>query len=111
MTTFDERENGYETQFAHDEDLRFRAYARRNKQLGLWAAERLGKSGEVADLYADSLIQTHLEGDGDESVLTKLHADFAAAGLPDSDHQIRREMAEQLAKATREITAPRTAAS
>ncbi len=111
MTTFDERENAYEAQFAHDEDLRFRAYVRRNKQLGLWAAARLGKSGEAADLYTTSLIQTYMEGDGDESVFAKLRADFAAAGLPDSDHQIRREMADQLAKATREISSRRTPAN
>ncbi len=111
MTTFDERENGYEAQFAHDEDLRFRAYARRNRKLGLWAAERLGKSGEAADLYAAILIQAHLEGDADESVFAKLRADFTAAGLPDSDHQIRREMAEQLTKATREISSRRTPAN
>lgn len=103
MTTFDEREKAYEAQLAHDEDLRFRAYVRRNKNLGLWAAERLGKSDEAAEAYAAMLIQTHLDGDGDEGVFAKLRADFAAAGLPDSDHQIRREMAELLAQATREI--------
>jgi hypothetical protein len=110
MTTFDEREKGYETQLAHDEDLRFRAYVRRNKQLGLWAAERLGKSGEAAEAYAAALIKTHLEGDGDNSVFAKLRADFAAAGLPDSDHQIRREMAETLAQATRDVNSRGTPA-
>ena len=110
MTTFDEREKGYEAQLAHDEELRFRAYVRRNRQLGFWAAERLGKSGEAAEAYAVTLIKTHLDGDGDDSVFTKLRADFAAAGLPDSDHQIRREMAETLAQATREISSRGTSA-
>jgi hypothetical protein len=102
MTTFDEREKGYEAQLAHDEELRFRAYVRRNRNLGFWAAGKLGKSGEAAEAYAATLIKTHLEGDGDESVFAKLRADFNAAGLPDSDHQIRREMAELLAQAIRE---------
>jgi hypothetical protein len=110
MTTFDEREKGYEAQLAHDEDLRFRAYVRRNRNLGLWAAERLGRSDEAAEAYAATLIKIHLEGDGDESVFAKLRADFAAAGLPDSDHQIRREMAETLAKVTREISSRGTPA-
>ncbi len=110
MTTFDEREKGYEAQLAHDEDLRFRAYVRRNKNLGLWAAERLGKSGEAAEAYAATLIKTHLDGDGDDSVFAKLRADFAAAGLSDSEHQIRREMTETLAQAIREITSRGTPA-
>ncbi len=103
MTTFDEREKGYEAQLAHDENLRFRAYVLRNKNLGLWAAERLGKSSEAAEAYAAALIKIHLEGDGDESVFARLRADFAAAGLADSDHQIRREMAESLAQAIRDV--------
>jgi hypothetical protein len=110
MTTFDEREKAYEAQLAHDEDLKFRAYVRRNKNLGIWAAQKLGKSGEAAEAYAAALIQTHLEGNGDESVFAKLRADFAAASLPDSDHQIRREMAELLAQATREIGSRGTSA-
>jgi hypothetical protein len=105
MTTFDEREKGYEALLAHDEELRFRAYVRANRTLGLWAAAKLGKSGEAADAYADLLVKTHLEGGGDDSVFARLRADFTAAGLPDSDHQIRREMAETLAKATQEVSA------
>jgi hypothetical protein len=103
MTTFDEREKGYEAQLAHDEDLRFKAYVRRNRLLGLWAAEKLGKSGPAAEAYAEALIQTHIEGQGDDSIFAKLRADFAAVGLPDSEHQIRQEMAELLAKATKDV--------
>ena len=105
MTTFDEREKGYEAQLAHDEDLKFKAYIRRNRLLGLWAAEKLGKSGPAAEDYADALVQAHLAGKGDEIVFAKLRADFAAADLPHSDHQIHREMAELLAKATKEVVA------
>ncbi len=103
MTTFDEREKGYEALLAHDEYLEFKAYVRRNKWLGLWAAEKLGKSGQAAEAYADSLISSHLEGNGDQSIFAKLHADFAAAGVVESDHQIHREMAELLARATKEV--------
>jgi hypothetical protein len=105
MTTFDEREKGYEAQLAHDEDLRFKAYVRRNRLLGLWAAEKLGKSGQAAEDYANALIQAHLGGNGDETVFAKLRTDFSAAGLSQSDHQIHREMAELLAKATKDVVA------
>jgi hypothetical protein len=105
MTTFDEREKGYEAQLAHDEDLRFKAYVRRNRLLGLWAAEKLGKSGQAAEDYANALIQAHLDADGDKTVFAKLRADFSAAGLAQSDHQIQREMAELLAKATKAVVA------
>jgi hypothetical protein len=104
MTTFDEREKGYEAKLAHDEELKFRIYVRRNKLLGLSAAGKLGKSGQAAEDYANALINTQIEGSGDESVFAKLRADFAAAGLSDSEPQIRREMAELLAQATRDVT-------
>jgi hypothetical protein len=103
MTTFDEREKAYEAQLAHDEELKFRAYVRRNKMLGLWAAEKLGKNRAAATDYAAALIKTHIEGTGDESVFAKLRADFDAAQVTVSDHQIRREMVELFAMATKEI--------
>ena len=105
MTTFDEREKGYEAQLAHDEDLRFKAYVRRNRLLGLWAAEKLAKSGQAAEDYANALVQAHLDGNGDETVFAKLRADFSAAGLTLSDHKIHREMTELLAKATKDAAA------
>ncbi len=104
MTTFDEREKGYEAKLAHDEELKFRAYARRNRLLGLWAAAKLGKSGQAAEDYASELVNAQIGGNGDEAVSTKLHADFAAAGLGISEHQIHREMTELLAKATLDVT-------
>jgi len=105
MTTFDEREKGYEAKLAHDEELKFRAYVRRNKLLGLWAAGKLGKSGQVAEDYANALVNAQIEGSDDEAVVAKLRADFVAAGLGDSEHQIRQEMAELLARATRDVGA------
>lgn len=103
MTTFDEREKAYEAQLAHDEELRFKAFVRRNKLLGLWAAEKLGKSGAAAETYAATLVNVHLEGNGDESVFEKLRADFDAARITLSNHQIRREMNELFAKASKDV--------
>jgi hypothetical protein len=103
MTTFDKREEGFEKQFAHDEELRFKATARRNKMLGLWAAGKLGMSGAEADAYAKELVTTDLEAGGD--VFGKLRRDFDAKGVNESDHQIRRTMDELLAKAVADIKA------
>lgn len=105
MTTFDEREKAYEAKLAHDEELKFKALVRRNRQLGLWAAEKLGKAGEAAEAYANALIAAQLEGNGDEAIFRKIRADFLAAGLALSDHQIRREMDDLLAQATEELIA------
>ncbi|TDT99381.1 MULTISPECIES: DUF1476 domain-containing protein [Azorhizobium] len=104
MTTFDKREDGFEARFAHDEQLRFRALARRNKALGLWAAEKLGLSGEAAETYAKDVIFADLEEQGEEDVFRKLRGDFDAKGVDVSDHQIRRNMAEFLAQAAQEIS-------
>jgi hypothetical protein len=105
MSTFDKREDGFEKKFAHDEELRFKATARRNKLLGLWAAEKLGKSGADADAYAKSVIIADMEEAGDEDVVRKIRKDFDAAGVTQSDHQIRRTMDELLAVAAEEIKA------
>jgi hypothetical protein len=105
MTTFDKREDGFEAQFAHDAELRFRAEARRDKLLGLWAAEKLGKSGAEAEAYARSLIVADLAEAGDNDVFRKLRADFDAAGVDQSDHRIRRTMDEMMARAITEIKA------
>ena len=105
MTTFDKRKEAYESKFAHDEELRFRATARRNKLLGLWAAEMLGKSGEDAQAYAREVIRADMEEAGDEDVFRKIRGDFDAAGVSLSDHQIRRTMEEKLAEAVAQIEA------
>jgi hypothetical protein len=103
MTTFDKREEGFEKQFAHDEELKFKATARRNKLLGLWAAEKLGLSGADAEEYAKSVVLADFEEAGDHDVLRKIRRDFDAKGVAQSDHQIGRTMSEFLAKAVADI--------
>jgi hypothetical protein len=103
MTTFDKRQEGFERKFAHDEELRFKANARRNKLLGLWAAEKLGLSGAEADAYAKSVVMADFEEAGDDDVLRKLRADFDAKKVDQSDHQIRRTMDELMAKAIQQL--------
>jgi hypothetical protein len=105
MTSFDNRKDAFENRFAHDEELRFKALARRNKLLGLWAAEKLGKSGAEADAYAKSVVIADFEEAGDDDVVRKVKADFAAANVDQSDHQIRRTMDELLAQAIEQIKA------
>ncbi len=105
MTTFDKREEAFEQQFAHDEELRFKATARRNKLLGLWAAEKLGLSGAEADSYALSVVMADFEEPGQHDVLRKIRKDFDAKGVDQSDHQISRQMTELMAKAVADIKA------
>jgi hypothetical protein len=105
MTTFDKREEGFEQQFAHDEELKFKATARCNKLLGLWAAEKLGLTGAEADSYALSVVMVDFEETGDHDVLRKIRKDFDAKGVAQSDHQISRTMNELMAKAVMDIKA------
>jgi hypothetical protein len=105
MTSFDKREEGFEKQFAHDEELRFRANARRNKLLGLWAAEKLGLSSADADAYAKEVVMADFEEAGDHDVFRKIRKDFDAKGVAQSDHQIRRTMDELMEQAVAEIKA------
>jgi hypothetical protein len=107
MTTFDKREEAFEKQFAHDEELKFKATARRNKLLGLWAAEKLGLSGADADSYALAVVMAAIEGNGETAVAAKIRKDFDAKGVEQSDHQIARTMTELMAKAAADITAGR----
>ncbi len=104
MTNLNDRRDAFESKFAHDEELKFKAMARRNKLLGLWAAEKLGKTGEAADAYAREVIAADFEEAGDEDVFRKVRKDFDAAGVAQSDHQIRRTMEELLAVAVDQIT-------
>ena len=101
MSTFDKREDAFEKKFVHDETLRFRAKARRDKQLALWAAEKLGRADTEA--YVAEVIAADLEQAGDEDVFRKIRGDFDAAGVAQSDHQIRRTMDELLTTALAEI--------
>jgi hypothetical protein len=105
MTTFDRREEAFEQQFAHDEELKFKATARRNKMLGLWAAQKLGLSGHEADSYALSVVMLDLEGKAD--VAEKIRKDLEAKGVVQSAHQIERTMNELLAQAVADIKAGR----
>ena len=103
MTTFDKREEGFEKQFAHDEELKFKANARRNKLLGLWAAEKLGLTGTAADAYSKEVIAADFEEAGDDDVFRKVRKDFDDKGVAQSDHQIRRTMQELMATAVAQI--------
>jgi hypothetical protein len=103
MTTFDKREQASEGKFALDEQSHFKALARRDKLVGLWAAEKMGMSGEAAAAYAKSLILADLEEAGDEDVVRKLVADFAAKKVAVSDAEIRNQLAEKLVIATSQI--------
>ena len=99
MTTFDDREHAFEAKFAHDEEMAFRAQARRNHDLGLWAAQQLGKSGAEAEAYASSILMLSIDKGGTEAVVAKLHQDLNEAGLNVSDHQLRRRLDALMAKA------------
>ena len=101
MTTFDKREEGFEKQFAHDEELRFKAMARRNKMLGLWAAGVLGKSGADAEAYAKEVVLADFEEAGDNDVLRKVAKDLLAKGV--TEQQIRAQMTELLTQAVEQI--------
>jgi hypothetical protein len=103
MADMRDREEAFEKKFAHDEELKFKALAKRNKALGLWAAEKLGKSGEEAQAYALEVIQADFEEVGHEDVFRKIRSDFDAAGVNQSDHQIRRTMDELLEIAIKEV--------
>jgi hypothetical protein len=103
MTTFDKREDAFEKQFAHDADLRFKAEARRNKLLGVWAADLLGKKGAEADAYVRSVIEADLEQAGEEDVFGKIRRDFDAAKVAQSDHQIRRTMDDLMQTAIAQV--------
>jgi len=103
MTNFEDREKGYERKFAHDEELKFKATARRNKLLGLWAAEQLGITGDQAQAYAREVIKADLEIPGDDDVFRKIRRDFDAKGVQKSDHQIRSKMVELMGVAVGQI--------
>lgn len=100
MSTFDQREKDFERKFAHDEELRFKATARRNKLLGLWAAEKLGKSGADADAYAKEVVAADFEEAGDDDVLRKVAKDLAGKA---SEQDVRTAMVELMAKAIDQV--------
>ena len=103
MTTFDKRKDAFESKFARDEELRFKATARRNKLLGLWAAEKLGKSGAEAEAYAKSVVMADFEEAGDDDVVRKVRKDLEDAGVSGADPMIRTAMIDLLERAIDEV--------
>ena len=105
MTTFDSRKDGFEKKHAHDEELQFKATARRNKLLGMWAAEKLGLAGDAAAAYAKEVVAADFEEAGDDDVVRKVLKDFAAKNVDQSEHQVRRTMDELMGEAIAQIKA------
>jgi len=103
MSSMREREETFERMFVRDEEMKFKAMVRRNKLLGLWAAEKLGKEGEAAEAYAREVVKSDFEEAGDEDVFRKLRRDFDAAGVDETDDEIRRQMIDLLAEAIAQV--------
>ncbi len=103
MTTFDERQRGYEAKFAQDEELRFKATVRRNRMLGAWAAEHLGLSPLEAEDYIKAVVRADFAEPGDEDVIAKVSGDFKAKGVALGDGDIRQKLVEFLGKAVTAI--------
>jgi len=103
MTTFDEREKGQERKFQHDQELAFKTKARRNKLLGLWAAERLGLKGDAAETYARELVAMDLQKHGDDLVIDKVAGDLAKHGVKLDAARVRAELARCAAEAKRQV--------
>lgn len=94
MTTFDERKKGFEAKYKHDQETQFKVTARRNKLLGLWAAEQMGLTGPAAEEYAKSIVSADFEKPGDQDVVSKILADLKAKGIDMSEHRLRKHMSE-----------------
>jgi hypothetical protein len=105
MATFDNREEAFEKRFALEEEIGFKALARRNKRLGIWAAQLLGKDGDAAQAYSRAMVAAQAGGRDEAGLIAALRADFDSAGVDMSDHRIRRKLAETLELARAEIAA------
>lgn len=103
MTTFDDRENAFENKFARDEEFQFKVTARRNKLVGLWAAEKMGLTPEEADAYAKSVVQADFEEAGDEDVIRKLLGDLTSAGVEMDEAAIRAALDAKMVEARRQF--------
>jgi hypothetical protein len=103
MTTFDDRERAFENKFAHDQEMQFKADARRNKLLGHWVAEILGKTGDEAEAYAKSVVIADLQEAGDEDVFRKVWGDLQAAGAPIDEKTLRDRMRGLLVEAKAQL--------
>jgi hypothetical protein len=105
MTTFDKREEGFEKRFAMDEEQKFKAMARRNRLLGLWAAEKLGITGDAATAYAKEVVAADFEQPGDNDVVHKVTRELAAKGVAITEAQLRAKMDELLVQAIMQVKA------
>ena len=105
MTTFDERQKGFEKKFAHDADLKFKAESRRNKMLAEWAGAKMGLSGAALEDYIKAVRKADLAEAGDEDVFKKVKADLAAKSVSVADADLRKQMVDFLAKAVSEVEA------
>jgi hypothetical protein len=103
MTTFNDREAAFEAKFAHDADLEFKVTARRNKLVGMWAAEKMGLTPEEADSYAKSVVQADFEEAGDEDVVRKLLGDLTSAGIETDEAEVRTALSDQMVLARRQF--------
>ncbi len=109
MTTFDNRENAFENMYAHDAEMQFKAEARRNKLLGLWAAQLMGLSGDAAAAYAKAVVIADLEEAGDNDVYRKVSADLSEKGAGIPEDELRRRMQELLIEAKSQIVSEASA--
>jgi hypothetical protein len=105
MTTFDKREEGFEKKFALDEEQKFKAEARRNRLLGLWAGQKLGLTGDAANAYAKELVAAEFGEGGDAGVVRKVIGDLGAKGITVSEVQVRAQMTELMAQAIAQVKA------
>jgi hypothetical protein len=105
MTTFDKREEGFEKKYALDEEQKFKAESRRNKLLGLWAADKLGMSGDEANAYAREVVTADFEEAGDGDVVRKVMGDLKAKGIAMSEPELRAKMDELMAQAVMQVKA------
>ena len=103
MTTFNEREKGFEQKYKHDQELQFKVNARRNRLLGLWAAEQMGLSGAEAEAYAKQVVQADFEKPGDSDVVAKVVNDLSAKGRAVTEPQVRKELDRLFAVAKEQI--------
>ncbi|URD60671.1 DUF1476 domain-containing protein [Sphingomonas sp. KRR8] len=105
MTTFDDREKAFEAKFAHDEDMKFRMLARRNRLLGTWAAGLMGLSDVEADAYAKDVVRADFEEAGDEDVIRKVLGDLTSAGVDTDEATIREQLGHKADEARRQLMA------
>jgi hypothetical protein len=103
MTQFDDRQRAFESKFAHDEEMKFRLVARRNRLLGEWAAAKMGLSEEETSSYAKDVIRADFEEAGDEDVIRKVLGDITAAGVETSEAEIRETLDHKTAEAKRQL--------